>query len=359
MTDFHQSLRERSAKLNLVGLWEIVQSVEGGGAQSFKPHIWHWRDLRPLLIDAGKHISLEEADRRVIILSNPGAVHRHHSTNTLYVSCSIYNPGEKASVHRHTPNASRFVLEGSGGYTTIEGEKCTMSRGDLIVTPNGTWHDHGNEGDAPVLWVDVLDLPLVENFGSSYFEFDYRELPAGASNSAEPIARKYQTVSRPDEYSRDVYGVGGLVPTFLEHVRGRSRGTPMFVYRWTDTHAALNRLRDYAGSPYDGIILEYTNPANGEAVTTTMSFQVQLLRPGERTQAHRQTSSTAYCCIEGSGTTTVGDRVFEWGPNDMFVIPSWAPHAHANGSTAKDAILYSVSDIPALKRLGLYREEPA
>ena len=130
--------------------------------KGYKPALWKWSDIRPLLLDAGAHISLEESDRRVLILSNPGAPKPHHSTNTLYVSCSIYNPGELATVHRHTLCASRFVLEGDGGFTVVEGEKCTMSRGDLIVTPHGTWHDHGNEGHQPVMWVDVLDVPLVE-----------------------------------------------------------------------------------------------------------------------------------------------------------------------------------------------------
>lgn len=353
-TDARELIRQRSRELGLVGLWDIVHEVElAEPKKSFVPCLWRWSDIRPLMLDAARHVPLAESDRRVLILSNPGVFPKHYSTNTLYVSCSIYNGKEEATVHRHTPNASRFVLEGSGGYTNIEGEKCTMSRGDLIVTPNGTWHDHGNDGDEPVLWIDVLDLPLVESLSATQFEFDYREPASGG-----PV-RKYQSVSCPGEHSTNLYGTGGMRPTFVPHLRGKSVGTPMFVYRWKDAERALDRLRDYAGSPFDGVMLEYVNPVNGEPVTTTMSFAVQLLRPGEATRRHRHTSSTFYCCFKGRGRTVVNGETLEWGENDLFVIPSWAWHEHVNADSTKDAVLYAVSDAPVMQRLGLYRAEEA
>jgi gentisate 1,2-dioxygenase len=360
MSDIRTFIKSKSKDLSLVGLWDVVNQVElAEPIKSYQPHIWYWKDLRPLMLEAGKNIPLSEADRRVMILSNPSVYPKHYSTNTLYVSCSIYNPGETAPVHRHTPSASRFVLEGDGGYTSVEGEKILMSRGDLIITPNGTWHDHGNEGKNPVLWVDVLDLPLVEMLGSTQFEFEMEEGPDARSNSKEKVKRDTQPVLNPIGHSTNLYAAGGLTPTFVNHQRGRSRATPMLLYRWEDTEKALNRLRQYEGSPYDGVMLEYTNPINGEPVTTTMSFLVQLLRPGEHTKRHRHTSSTAYCCLKGKGKTIVGDKTLEWGPNDMFVIPSWAWHEHVNGSSTEDAVLYSVSDAATLHRLGLYREEVA
>ncbi len=356
MAAVKESIAERAASNSFVGLWEIVQQVEGAQLQKgFVPYLWKWDVLKPLMDEVSANITLEDADRRVVIMSNPGARHKHHSTNTLYLSCSIYNPGETAPVHRHTSNASRFVLHGDGGYTVIEGEKCPMSRGDLILTPAGTWHDHGNEGSEPVIWVDVLDLPLVENLAVSKFEFDYSEV----DDQGAPKPASVQTVSLPVGHSYNLYGAGGLIPAFIDHKRGQSAGTPMFIYRWADAKAALQRLRDMEGSPYDGIILEYVNPVNGKAVTTTTAFFVQMLRPGERTQAHRQTASFAYCCLEGHGRTFVGDTVLEWGPNDMFVIPNWMPHRHENLSSTEDAFLYSVSDAPTMQKLDLYREEPA
>ena len=356
--EIRKELKTRSDDLSLIGLWEIVKGVEMIEPRDKSvPHLWNWADIEPLLRSASGVVPLEEADRRVLILANPALYPKHHSTSTLYVSCSIYNPGETAPVHRHTPNASRFVLEGESGFTTIEGEKCTMHRGDLIVTPNGTWHDHGNEGTEPVMWVDVLDVPLVEALSATSFEFEYTEPVEAASNSGERIRKELQTVTEPAEHSANIYGMSGLTPSFIEHTRGKSAGTAKFVYRWAETRQALERLRDYAGSPYDGIILDYTDPVNGGPVTTTMSFHTQLLRPGEKTQSHRHTTSSAYCCIEGEGITRVGDEVFEWGRNDLFVVPSWAWHAHENKSAKSDAVLYSVSDAPTIKAVGLYREE--
>jgi gentisate 1,2-dioxygenase len=358
MSDVRTTIKDQSKSFSLVGLWDVVNQVElAEPNKAYQPHIWYWRDLHPLMLTAGNTIPLSEADRRVMILSNPAVYPKHYSTNTLYVSCSIYNPGETASVHRHTPSASRFVLEGAGGYTTIEGEKCTMHRGDLIITPNGTWHDHGNEGKEPVLWVDVLDLPLVELLGATKFEFEYFEPAGDRSNSKDMMRKEMQTVTLPPGHSTKVYGAGGLMPNFIEHQRGTSVATPMFIYRWKDTEAALNQLREYAGSPYDGIMLEYKNPVNGDPVTSTMSFHVQLLRPGEHTKRHRHTSSTAYCCLYGKGRTVVDGCEMHWGRNDMFVIPSWVPHEHVNLNQNEDAVLYSVSDAPTLKKLGLYREE--
>jgi len=356
--DVREAIRRRSRELGLVGLWDIVHEVElAEPKKSFQPCLWRWQDIRPLMIDAARHVPLAESDRRVLILSNPGVFPKHHSTNTLYVSASIYNGKEQATVHRHTPNASRFVLEGSGGYTNIEGEKCTMHRGDLIVTPNGTWHDHGNDGDDPVLWIDVLDLPLVESLSATQFEFDYRE-PAPAGGAPGPVSQ-FQAVSAPAEHSTNLYGTGGMIPTFLSHERGRSLGTPMLVYRWADAERSLERLRGYAGSPYDGVMVEYVNPVTGEPVTTTMAFSVQMLRPGEATRRHRHTSSTFYCCLKGRGRTIVNGRNFDWGENDLLVVPSWAWHEHVNLDSRNDAVLYAVSDSPAMKKLGLYREEAA
>jgi len=354
MSGIKAKIEQMAADGQFIGLWEIVKSVEGiEKPKGMQPYLWPWSRLRPLMQTVGQNISLEDADRRVIIMSNPGAQKRHHSTTTLYLSCSIYNGGEKAPVHRHTSNASRFVLEGSGGYTTIEGEKCIMSRGDLIVTPAGTWHDHGNDGTEPVIWVDVLDLPLVENLDVNFFEFDHYE----TKPDGKKVLSEFQTITLPTDHSTNLYSTGGLRPSFVDHTRGESIGTPMFVYRWEHALEALNSMRNLKGSPSDGIILEYINPTNGESVTRTMNFSVQLLRPGEQTLAHQHTSSSSYCCLQGHGRSIVSGQIFEWGPNDLFVIPNSAVHSHENLSKNEDAVLYSVSDSPIMRHLGLYKEK--
>jgi gentisate 1,2-dioxygenase len=348
------ALKKRNEAASFIALWDYFSDITRSTTNAFQPHVWKWSEARPLLFDALNLVSLDQADRRAFILANPGVFPKHFTTNTLYVAYQIVGPGETAAVHWHTPSASRFVLEGNGGYTVIEGEKCVMHRGDLILTPQGTWHDHGNDGSEPALWVDVLDLPLVDHLGAIYFDFDYGETddPRG-----EPIRRRTQTVRLPDNHSDNLYGASGLLPAYDVGQRGQGFGTPKFVYRWDDTMKALARLRDYDGSPFDGVIMRYANPATGGPTTDTMDFTVQQLRPGQRTASHRHTSSTVYCCLEGSGSTEVGDTVLDWGRNDTFVVPSWSWHAHRNASQTQPAILYGVNDSPIAARLGLYREE--
>ena len=267
---------------------------------------------------------------------------------------SLYNPGESAEVHRHMSSASRFALMGDGGFTTIEGEKCSTLRGDLIINPNGAWHDHGNEGSEPVIWVDVLDLPMAEAFNSSYFDFDYAE-PSPQSNSSEPIKRRTQSISAPADYSSSLYGTGGVMPKFVSHKRGKGFGSPMFVYRWQNTLRQLQSLRDLDGDPRDGIVVEYINPVTGHSVLPTLSFRAQLFRPGQVPQWQRRTASTLFCVVEGRGRTELDDGTIGWERNDIFCVPSWHWYRNVNMSPDSDPILYSVSDSPALEKLGFYR----
>jgi gentisate 1,2-dioxygenase len=163
----------RDAKsLNLVEFWAQRGDIELRAPRSrVQPFKWAWSDIEPRLRAAAHLVPIEEAERRALVFSNPGLGGKPYISHTLFAAYSLYNPGETAPVHRHTPSASRFVLEGSGGYTTVGGEKLTMSRGDLILTPSGLWHDHGNEGQEAVIWVDVLNVPLVESLDATIFEF--------------------------------------------------------------------------------------------------------------------------------------------------------------------------------------------
>lgn len=348
-----RSLRERAASRSLIGLWDS-KGVEDPSSVRFTPHLWNWDSVQKLLTESKELISLDDTDRRILILANPAVFPRTWTTNNLYVSYQLVAPGESAAVHRHTPSASRFILEGTGGYTVVEGEKCPMSRGDLILTPQGAWHDHGNDGPDVAIWVDVLDLPLVGHMGATKFDRDYGETddPRG-----EPIRRRQQTVRLPLGHSRDVYGNGGLMPTFAEQRRGDGVGSPCYIYPWEVTRAALQRLADYDGDPTDGVMVRYIDPITGESVMPTMDFYAQMLRPGEETVSHRHTSSTVYCCLEGNGETVIDGEVFEWSRNDTLAVPTWAWHQHRNLNSDAPAFLYAVSDKPAAKALRLYREE--
>jgi gentisate 1,2-dioxygenase len=201
----------------------------------------------------------------------------------------------------------------------------------------------------------VLNVPLVESLNATQFEFDYSEQDA-QSNTGDPINKKLQTVREADDHSQRLYGTAGIKPLFVSHQRGPTEHSPMFVYRWEETRAALERLRDYPGSPYDGIIFEYVDPTTGDSVMPSMSFRCQMLRPGEQTRSRRKTASTVYCVLEGEGYTHVDGVRLDWARNDVFTVPGWLWHHHENTGHG-DAFLYSVTDEPTMRKLGLFREE--
>ncbi len=319
------------------------------------PHLWRWDDIRRRLT-AADAFDLSEVHRRAFALCNPGLGGRPAVATTLFASVSVYYPGDHAPVHRHTPSASRFALEGIGGYTNVAGEKLAMTRGDLVITPNGEWHDHGNDGDAPVFWIDILDAPLIEHVNGIMTEWDYYERDP-ASNSGEPVKRGTQSVSRPSDYSQSLFAGAGLVPRFGGEGRLGRRFTPKYLYRAAEMRRAQDLLRHEPGGLYDGIVLEYTDPTTGASVVPTLSFRSQLLRPSEATRPRRRTPSAVYCVLEGRGVTEVGEHRLEWSRNDIFVVPGWMWHRHVNADPRADAVLYSVSDEPALAKLGVFRDQ--
>lgn len=327
------------------------------GAAQLKPvaHQWRWREIGPYLdriaeIARGADVSpIEFAERQQFLLTNPGLGGRLQVTSTMRCAVSIYNPGDVAPVHIHTPNASRTILSENGGYTTIEGERCAASRGDLILTPNGTWHDHGNDGADPVVWIDVLDFPLMEFLDCVW-------LDEGFPGETEGNARA-QRVTQSDGYSHRLYGKGGLLPAFTSHRRGFGRETsPMFHYHGADVRAVLDDLRGEPGNLYDGVTLRFVNPASGASVFPTLDYRAMLLPPGAETRFKRETAGTLYQVIEGRGTTEIAGQSFDWEMNDIFVVPGFAWRRHLNHGRG-DAVLYAVSDMPLLDKIGQYRAQ--
>lgn len=345
--DERDTLTKSSKDLGLTEYWAEREVIENPKYRRIAvPHVWHWKDMYPLLAKAADIVPMEEAYRRALLYSNPGLAPKAWITTTIYGGCSWYNPGESAEVHRHPASASRFVLSGDGGWTNVEGEKCMMSRGDLILTPNGTWHNHGNDGRKPVIWVDLLDIPVVENLNNSWvMEYDYYEPKRGGGT----VKRTIQAVSKSADYSAQVYGAGGVMPTFLSHHRGQGIGSPMYVYRWAATLAALDRLRALAPDPCDGIAVEYVNPTTGRPVIPTLSYGVHMLPAGFRAEFQRSTSSTVYCVLQGRGETEMdGGGTLRWEENDLFVVPSGTWYRNLNRNPKADLILYAVTDAPAL-----------
>ncbi len=345
--------------------WFRQTSLEAGGtiatgrvgAAQLKPvaHRWRWRKIAPYLdriaeIARTADISpIEFAERQQFLLTNPGLGGRLQVTSTMRCAVSIYNPADVAPVHIHTPNASRTILSENGGYTTIEGERCRAARGDLILTPSGTWHDHGNDGNAPVVWIDVLDSPLMEFLDCVWLDEDY---PGETEGNA-----RAQKVKAQDRHSQRLYGRGGLVPAFVEHRRGfAADASPMFHYRGAEVRAALAELRDGEGDPYEAVTLRFVNPLTGGAVFPTLDYRAMLLRRGEETRFKRETASTLYQVIEGRGATEIAGHTFDWEENDIFVVPGFSWRRHLNRGPG-DAVLYAVCDRPLLDKIGQYRAQ--
>jgi gentisate 1,2-dioxygenase len=326
------------AKRWLSGLWKLDRAERTADPKTkVVPHLWKWDDIYGSLVLALEQIGIEQGrtERRTVRLVNPGLPDTEMTTHTMLLACQMIQPGEVAPAHRHSMAAIRFIVQGKGAYTVVNGEKIMMGEGDLILTPQWTWHDHGNEGDGPMVWLDGLDVPLIQSLQVI---------------SYEPYSREKQEVL-PHQTDASRFGMTRPVPSGDE-----SLPAPLH-YRWEDTYASLQALATRESNPYDGVALEYVNPLTGGSTLPTLSCWTQLLRPGERTHTHRHNSTAIYHAFRGSGTTTINGQPFHWEKGDAFVVPLWSWHEHANRSATEEAILFSMHDIPVLKAFGLYREE--
>lgn len=324
LADLDRWLAER----NMNGHW----SRERGGVE-FKPYLWKWADIYQGLMMATELVPMDKTGRRTVQLRNPNLGGR--MTNTIHISVQCVLPGEIASAHRHNAAAIRFVVKSlPGAFTVVEGEPLPMEEGDLITTPNWTWHDHYNSAKEPVIWLDGLDVRLV-SMGRMF---------------GENFPRDQQPIERPVGYSAHTLGLAR--PSWI----ASAQTTPPFCYRWRDTYATLSALKESDGDPFDGVHLTYAHPANGGPTLPTFSCEIQLLRPKEKTLSHRHNSTTIYHAFRGEGTTVIEEERLDWFQGDIFVIPPWASHYHEN-RLDQDAILFSMTDRPAMVALGLYREE--
>ena len=337
-----QFYRQLNAK-SIAPLWLVL-----GDAAPKEPrvqsvaHMWAWRDVKSYMAKAGDLVTPQEAERRVLMLINPGfKSNTFRTVGLIFAGIQMIMPGEIADSHRHTPNAQRFIIEGGGAYTAVQGERTIMSKGDFVLTPAWAWHDHGNESSKPMIWLDGLDLPYAIILDANFFE-DY----VGGDGQTQPIYR--QTEDSHHRWGRN------LRPTW-ERPPLSTAASPILNYRWSESRDALHALRDEKGSPHDGIMLQYINPMTGGPTLPTISAYLQLIRKGEHTQPHRHTSSTVYHVAEGEGRSLVGDTEYKWEEGDTFVVPSWVAHEHE--SSNGEAVLFSYSDRPIIHAAGFYREE--
>ncbi len=329
-------------QLNAGALWTVANKIEPWFPQSDSvPLIWRYTDLRDHVLRSVDLVTPEKAGRRVIYLSNPARREFTAAVGWLYTGLQVMHPGEVATAHNHSASALRFIMEGSGAYTVVDGHKVTLGANDLVLTPNGTWHEHGVADDgSPCIWQDGLDIPLMNALEANFF-------------AVHPDL--YQQVEHPVNDTSDAWAVPGLQPAGVQWTKGYS---PLLKYEWGPTYESLLRYaKSTPGSPFDGVLLNYVNPVTGGPVMQTMGCAMQLLRPGERTKAHRHTGSSIYQVAKGAGYSIIGGQRFDWSERDIFCVPSWTFHEHANASDGDDACLFSFNDLPVMTALGLYREE--
>jgi gentisate 1,2-dioxygenase len=347
MSDLEGRLNEYYSRLNdkhLGPLWNSLQSIMNKEPRPrATTYLWKWDEVRSFVMESGELVTPERGgERRVIFFRNPGLESLDpwgwgSLTHTLYAGVQLLQPGEKAPSHRHSQNAIRFILEGSGAYTVVEGERVYMERGDFLITPAGLWHDHVHEGDTPMLWFDCLDIPLTYEIAGTFFE---------------PHPEFNQPVTKPDNDSMQKFVSAGLRP-----LQERSNTyAPLAVWKWERTRKALNELAKGEADECDGFAVEYVNPVTGEAAGHTIGAMMQKLSPAMHTMAHRHTHSAIYHVFEGSGYSVINGVRFDWSTGDTFVIPNWAWHEHVNTS-AEDVYLFSTNDRPVMEKLNLERTE--
>ena len=347
--DDRRAFYDAIATHSMTPLWEVLHALVPQSPNTpCAPAHWSYKDVRPYLMQSGELITAEQAVRRVLILENPALRGQSCITQSLYAGLQVIMPGEVAPSHRHTQSALRFVVEGQGAYTAVDGERTTMQPGDFIITPSWTFHDHGHSGvagvDEPVVWLDGLDIPMLRFFDAGF---------------AENGTAQQQAVTRPEGISGQRFGANMLPMRFDAKAAPYGQTSPIFSYPYARTREALHQLEMHADiDAWDGVKLRYTNPVTGGSPMPTMATFMQRLPSGFAGKPWRQTDGAVFSVVEGSATVHLarGDKtwVFDVGPRDHFVIPSW--HT-AQLQSQSGCVLFSFSDRPVHQALGIHQEE--
>lgn len=334
-----ETLYEEMRPRHLYPLWEVLSALVTPEPQTRAvPAKWAYDDVRGYLLRAGDLISAEQAERRVVILENPGLPGESAITPRLYAGLQLVLPGEIAPCHRHSQSALRFIMEGDGAYTAVDGEKAFMKQFDLILTPNWRWHDHGNPSNNPIIWLDGLDIPTIRALDAQF---------------AERLDQPSHPETEPAGSNRAKFG-RGLRPLKAGSVRAEQPREPLFHYPYAEWSASLEALAaSEAPDPHIGHALEFLNPSTGGAVMPTISAHVRLLPAGFATRTRRSTESAVFTVIEGTGEVEIGDQTYQLSPRDMVVVPTWAP---TRWKAESKLVLFAYTDRVVQEKLCLYRE---
>ena len=335
LEDLPQSYRDDLTALNLVPLWPSLRA-----ALPFKvptrqtqPIAWSYQSLRPLLLQSGELTPMEKAERRVLVLANPGhGLENMKASPAIYLGMQLLLPGEWAPSHRHTPNAVRMIVEGEGAYTTVDGEKCEMERGDLILTPTGLWHEHGHDGQSPVVWLDVLDLPI-----GFYLETSYAI--EGQRQSVTPGHSDQQNTR------------SGVAPTRM--FERSSKSYPMLRYPWKSTKAALQTLAQ-DDPTQECIQVTYINPETGADAENILGFYALMLRPGQVLRLPARSPAQVFHVIEGEVEAKVVNSTFALREADTCCAPGYEAVTLKNLQADKPSYLFIADESPLHRKLGVY-----
>jgi gentisate 1,2-dioxygenase len=331
-TEFYKRLDP----LSMAPLWTRLRSLIPAEPKPVGvAHRWEYAAVRPFLMESADLISAAEAERRVLLLENPGLPGSSKITNTVYAGLQLIMPGEIAPAHRHTQSALRFIIEGHGAYTAVDGEKTMMQPGDFVITPAWTFHDHGHVGTEPMVWLDGLDIPIVAAFNATFRE-EYKE-------ATSPVTRPVG-----DALAR--YG-SGLMPIGY---RASSLNSPVFNYPYARTREVLHSLTKASGpDPHFAYRMRYVNPVDGGWAMPTLATMISLVPAGFETHSYRSTDGTVFVVVEGAGSIDIAGNRFELNAHDVVVVPGWSPYT-VRGT--EDLVLFSYSDRVAQEKLGLFRE---
>ena len=335
LEDLPQDYRDELTSKNLVPLWPSLRAVLPPGipARKTQPTCWAYDTIRPLLLKAGELTPIEKAERRVLVLANPGhGLEKMQASAAMYLGMQLLLPGERAPAHKHTPNAVRMVVEGEGAWTIVNGEKCPMSRGDLILTPTGLWHEHGHDGDQPVVWLDVLDLPLVYYMEASYHD----EVP----NQAVVPGQGHKAYAR-----------GGLRPSPM--FERSTKPYPMLRYPWAEARAALLELADDV-SNVEAVQVTYVQPEHGADAENILGFYALMLRPGQTLTLPARSPAQVFHLIEGHIQAQIVDSTFTLAEADTCCAPGYEKVTLSNLQADKPSFVFIADESPLHRKLGVF-----
>ncbi|MGH3662113.1 MAG: cupin domain-containing protein [Micromonosporaceae bacterium] len=323
------------AETDLQPLWKQSGLMPSQPPIADQPHVWRWKTLRRLAESSGDLVPIDRGgDRRVLALCNPGLGGAPYATQTLWGAVQYLGPGEVAPAHHHSPGALRFVLEGEGVWTLVNGDPVAMRPGDLVLTPSWAWHEHHNPGQTPMLWFDGLDIPMVRALDAVFYEDGPDEMTNRAVDSVSGSERRYGAAP-------------GIVPVGQ---RREAPHSPLLAYRWRDVDRALTETLRADGGHHTAI--RYSDPTSGRDVMPTLRCEMHRVLPGARTPTTRRAGSSVWVTFRGAARAVIAGQRFQLQAGDMVAAPSWAPF---DLEADEPADLFCLSDAPVLEALGLRR----